>query len=71
MTRPGFACRIKLTRARQSADLELDGEVYNSRVAGSYYELNTHQTILFGEPKNVNISSKVDICIAKRTVCRH
>ena len=55
LTRPGFACRIKLTRARQSADLELDGEVYNSRVAGSYYELNTHQTILFGEPKNKHI----------------
>ena len=41
--------QIKLNRARQSADLELDGEVYNSRVTGSYYELNTHQTVLFGK----------------------
>ena len=31
-----------------STDVEIDGEVYNSRVTGSYYELNTANSVLLG-----------------------
>jgi hypothetical protein len=40
---------IKVNRVRQNLDIEIDGEVYNSRVTGSYYELNTASNILFGQ----------------------
>ena len=39
---------IKIHRVRQSIDVEIDGEVYNSRVTGSYYELNTANSVLLG-----------------------
>ena len=40
---------IKINRVRQSLDIEIDGEIYNSRVTGSYYELNTADTVLVGK----------------------
>ncbi len=40
---------LKVHRVRQSVDVEIDGEVYNSRVTGSYYELNTANSILIGK----------------------
>ena len=40
---------IKIHRVRQSIDVEIDGEVYNSRVTGSYYELNTANSVLLGK----------------------
>ena len=42
---------IKIHRVRQSIDVEIDGEVYNSRVTGSYYELNTANSVLLGKTK--------------------
>ena len=39
---------LKIHRVRQSVDVEIDGEVYNSRVTGSYYELNTANSVLIG-----------------------
>ena len=39
---------LKVHRVRQSLDVEIDGEVYNSRVTGSYYELNTANSVLLG-----------------------
>ena len=40
---------LKVGRVRQSLDVEIDGEVYNSRVTGSYYELNTANSVLLGK----------------------
>ena len=40
---------LKVDRVRQSLDVEIDGEVYNSRVTGSYYELNTANSVLLGK----------------------
>ena len=40
---------IKINRVRQSLDIEIDGEIYNSRVTGSYYELNTADSVLVGK----------------------
>ena len=40
---------LKVHRVRQSLDVEIDGEVYNSRVTGSYYELNTANSVLLGK----------------------
>lgn len=40
---------IKVNRVRQNLDIEIDGEIYNSRVTGSYYELNTANNVLLGK----------------------
>ena len=40
---------VKINRVRQSLDIEIDGEIYNSRVTGSYYELNTADSVLVGK----------------------
>jgi hypothetical protein len=40
---------IKVNRVRQNLDIEIDGEIYNSRVTGSYYELNTDNNVLLGK----------------------
>jgi hypothetical protein len=40
---------IKVNRVRQNLDIEIDGEMYNSRVTGSYYELNTANNVLLGK----------------------
>jgi hypothetical protein len=40
---------IKVNRVRQNLDIEIDGEIYNSRVTGSYYELNTANNVLLGQ----------------------
>ena len=49
---------LKVDRVRQSLDVEIDGEVYNSRVTGSYYELNTANSVLLGK-KN----QKMYLCV--------
>jgi hypothetical protein len=45
---------IKINRVRQSLDIEIDGEIYNSRVTGSYYELNTADSVLVGKQLLIN-----------------
>ena len=49
---------LKVDRVRQSLDVEIDGEVYNSRVTGSYYELNTANSVLLGKKKQ-----KMYLCV--------
>merc|ERR1712079_404803 len=46
---------LKVDRVRQSLDVEIDGEVYNSRVTGSYYELNTANSVLLGKKIEKNV----------------
>ena len=48
---------LKIHRVRQSVDVEIDGEVYNSRVTGSYYELNTANSVLIGKPQKESKNS--------------
>ena len=45
---------IKVNRVRQNLDIEIDGEIYNSRVTGSYYELNTDNNVLLGKGTFMN-----------------
>ena len=59
---------IKINRVRQSLDIEIDGEIYNSRVTGSYYELNTADSVLVGKDftKSFDIISLIKIVLDRR-----
>ena len=64
---------LKIHRVRQSLDVEIDGEVYNSRVTGSYYELNTANSVLIGmficwfDIGRVSGKYKISIALCKQT----
>ena len=52
---------IKVNRVRQNLDIEIDGEIYNSRVTGSYYELNTENNVLLGKGLSINGVTQIRI----------
>ena len=42
--------RLQVSRVRQTLELRVDGELFGSKVEGSYSELNVNATVLVGGP---------------------